>query len=132
MIKKLFSLLLILFCTNTHAGDTLDRIVAVVNDTPVMESELNHFTEVTKQQVMASGGSLPAETQLHKQMLEQLVDKKLQLQLAEQNNLNVSDSEIDQAIKNIAENNKFTIDELYLKIAEQGITKDDYRKEIRE
>lgn len=113
-------------------AEPLDRIVAVVNDTVVTQSELHHDMDLAKKQMTASNVPLPEQDQLRKQVLDQLINKKLQLQLAEQTGIRISDSDVDKAIQTIAKNNKITVGELYEKLNAEGFNVHDYRAEIQE
>lgn len=121
----------IIFAANTFAAQ-LDRIIAIVNDTPITQTEFDHSLNIIKQQLAENGAPAPADTELHKKILDQLVNRKLQLQAAEQNGIKIKEDEIDKAISTIASNNKLSVDDIYQKITEQGSNKIDYRKEIKE
>lgn len=116
----------------TPKTESLDRIVAVINDKVITESELNEAISAVKKQLKSSNVSFPTPTALHKQVLDQLINKKLQMELAEHAGISVSDNDVDKAIHTIATNNKLSVNEVYKKIAEQGLTVKDYRKEIHE
>ncbi len=113
-------------------AEPLDGIAAIVNESPITLSELNHQLAMIKRQMIGSHVPLPPSDILRKQVLDQLINKKLQLELAEHSGVNISDDELNNAINRIAQNNKMPIDELYKKIAEQGMNINEYHKEIRE
>ena len=110
----------------------LDRIIVIVNDSPVTQSELDDALSTAKKQLLASGMPTPSNITLNKQILNQLVDRKLQLQVAEQSGIKVTDEDINKVINDIASQNNFTVAELYQKLASQGMSKSDYRKEIHD
>lgn len=116
----------------THAAERLDGIVAIVNDSVITQSELDEAIDKIKNNYKRNNASLPTSDVLHKQVLDQLVNKKLQLQLAEQMGVKVSDEDVQKAISGIAKGNKITVSELYEKVAEQGMSKQEYLKNIRE
>jgi peptidyl-prolyl cis-trans isomerase SurA len=64
--------------------------------------------------------------------LEQLITKRLQLQVAKQAGINVTDTDLDSAIGNIAKQNNMTTSILYERLTQEGMTAKDYRSEIRE
>lgn len=139
-IKKIcvHSLLLILVFSHQPvfaAGknkQALDGIAAVVNDTIITHTELNQAMETTKKQLQASNVTLPANDTIKKQVLEQMINKKLQLALADQMNVKVEDTEVDKTIEMLAKNNNVSVDELYKKVNEEGVTTAAYRKEIHD
>jgi peptidyl-prolyl cis-trans isomerase SurA len=116
----------------TNKTESLDRIVAVVNDSVITQSELNQLLVSAKRQLQASNVSLPPSDQLRKQVLDQLINKKIQLQLAEQMGVHVSDEEVGKVVSGIAADNKLSVNELYQKVAEQGVNKENYLKDIHE
>lgn len=116
----------------THASESLDRIVAVLNDTVITQSELQESINTVKKQITASHMSLPTENILRKQVLDQLINRKLQLDLAEQAHISVTNAEVDAAIAGIAKDHNVSVAELYQKINEQGLTKAEYHKQIQE
>jgi len=138
--KKLYThiglLLLMLFMLPvTFAaikGEPLDKIVAVINDAVITQSELDDSMDLIKKQMEASNVPIPTHAVLRKQILDQMINKKLQLQLADRMGLSVSDKDVDNAIRTIAENNKVSVDELYEKIKEQGMNLEEYHKEIHD
>ncbi len=117
--------------TKAHE-QSLDRIIAIVNDTVITQSELDHAITTVKNQFASNPNSLPSEDVLRKQVLDQLVTRKLQLQIAEQANVRASDEDVNKTIARIANQNNLSVTELYQQLAKQGVSKDDYHKELRE
>lgn len=111
---------------------SLDGIVAIVNDSVITQSELNQTMNGIKKQLRASNVSAPEPKIFRKQVLDQLILKKLQSQVAEAMGIKVTDEDVNKAIKMIADNNKLSVNELYEKLAEQDIKRSEYEKEIRE
>ncbi|HET7921842.1 MAG TPA: SurA N-terminal domain-containing protein, partial [Gammaproteobacteria bacterium] len=73
------------------SGTLLDRIVAVVNDEVILESELDaRVSEITRQ-ISARNTALPPLAVLRKQVLDQMVMAKLELQQAAGKGITVSD-----------------------------------------
>lgn len=137
MMKRIFSCFLIyLCCTYAVAAKPanttkLDSIAAIVNDSVITQAELSSQLELIKKQA-GNQVTLPPENVLKKQVLDQFILRRLQLQLAKQAGIKVDEAMIDKAIQRIAEANKITVDVLYQKTSESGLTKKAYRKEIRE
>lgn len=110
---------------------TSDYIVAVVNQEPIT------YTEVDKrvsriQESSAPGTRLPAFDELRRQVLDALIDEKVQVSYARVVGMNVSDAELDQAIENIAAQNQLTLNELRQRMAADGLDYDRYRGSLRE
>jgi peptidyl-prolyl cis-trans isomerase SurA len=128
----LFASLLSPACFAATSSQSLDQMVAVVNDELITRSELNHAMAAAKAQLAQEGGGAPSEKVLEKQVLDQLINKKLQLQTAEQAGIKIPDSEVDEAIGRIAGQNNVSVNELYERVQQEGMTTDNYRHEIRE
>ena len=117
-----------LYATNT--GEQLDKIVAIVNDDVVTQSELNRSLLLAKAQASQEGAS--SKVQLKDQVLDDLINKKLQLQIAKQVGIHFNEEEIDRIIKNIADKNNVSVSALYERISSEGMSATEYRNELRE
>lgn len=132
ILMTFFALLFAQTVVAKNQPQSLDGIVAVVNDSAVTQSEINEATKAITAQFNGSNTPLPSADVLQKKVLEQVIDRKLQLQAAEQAGIKISETQIDQTIANIAKENGVTTDVLYEKVASQDLTRAEYRKEIRE
>ena len=108
----------------------LDTIVAVVNQDVITETELNAAIARTQAQLQQAKQPIPDQATLRNIMINQLIYQKLQLQLAKQNNIAATPEQVDQAIQEIAQNNKLTLAQLKAKLKGRGFTFDDFRKQI--
>ena len=68
-------LTLFLFQSNTHAYVPLDRIVAIVNDDVIMQSELETKIRTIRAQMQQQGSQLPPASILERQVLRQYCSK---------------------------------------------------------
>ncbi len=135
--KKLYSLFIAaLFFAGSHAMAAksigLDRVVAIVDEDVVLESELNDRTQAVLERLKGQYTELPEETVLRKQVLEQLVVERVQLGLAKRYEIKVEESEVDQAIDRIREKNKMTNEELSADLRRQGLSIAGLRNQIRD
>ncbi len=91
-------------------AEEIDRIVAIVNDDVVVESELQQTMAVLKQRFAEQGKhQLPPDNILKTQVLEKLVENRLQLQIAQLLGIQIDDQILNQTIKNIAKKNGLTL-----------------------
>ena len=109
----------------------IDHIVAVANDDVITHVELEKRVRLIKQQLQQRQAKLPPDDVLSKQILEQLIIERLQLQLAEQVGIRVDDETINQVINNIAQENKFTLDQFREVLAREGYNFADFRQNIK-
>ncbi|MDE2365956.1 MAG: peptidylprolyl isomerase [Betaproteobacteria bacterium] len=111
---------------------TIDRIVAVVNENVVTRHELDEILRATVKQLHKQGVQPPAPAVLEKQLLERLIVNRVQLQLAKETGLTVTDTELDQTLRRIAQENKLTMPEFYSALERDGISFNRFRDEIRD
>lgn len=109
----------------------LDQTVAVVNNDIITQSELNRTLTIIKSQLAQQNTSFSKE-QLYKQALDKLIDKKLELQVATQAGISITDADLNKIIEGIAKQNNISVKELYLKLNQEGMTANEYRKEMRD
>jgi peptidyl-prolyl cis-trans isomerase SurA len=98
----------------------LDRIVAVVDDNVILQSELDDAVRSVKQQYASSPGQLPPDDVLKRQVLDRLVLMKLQVAKAGEQGIRVSNSDIDQAVAAVAQQNRMTPAQLQQAVEQSG------------
>jgi peptidyl-prolyl cis-trans isomerase SurA len=109
----------------------LDRILAVVNEDVITESELSARLAQTKQQLTFDKIKLPTDAELRRQLLEHMVMERVQLQLAERAGIKIPDAEVDQAIEKIAAGNKMSVPEFRRMLERSGLKPQAHTDEIR-
>lgn len=129
MIKYLIAALLL--ATNVWA-QPLDRIVAVVNDEVILESELMEMQQTVRQQLRQRGAAVPPGEILSKQVLERLIIQRLQLQRADQVGVRVGDDALNAALKQIASNNNMNLRQFRDVLEDDGFSFSNFRDTIRE
>lgn len=111
---------------------TIDHIVAVVNENVVTRHELDEVLRATLKQLEKQGVQPPPPPVLEKQLLERIIVNRVQLQLAKETGLTISDSELDQTLRRIAQENKMSMQEFYNALEQDGISFNKFRDEIRD
>ncbi|MGH1429938.1 MAG: peptidylprolyl isomerase [Neptuniibacter sp.] len=134
-LHKLFSLaaLSLLIPSQTVLAEAvpLDRIAAVVNDGIVMQSELDQRVAIVKEQLQSKNTRLPADNILRSQVLNRLVLESIQKQLAAQQGIRISDSQLNAAISNIAQSNNMTLEQFRDALIAEGRDYKAAREQIR-
>ncbi|BAO45555.1 peptidylprolyl isomerase [Thiolapillus brandeum] len=125
------SLLLPATLTFAAEAELLDRIVAVVNDDVVLQSELDQEVASVKEKLAQVGAEDIPRDEIRKQALERLILEKLQLAEARKIGATVDDETLLMAMNKIAQQNGLSLDELAAALKEQGMSMDDYREELR-
>jgi peptidyl-prolyl cis-trans isomerase SurA len=115
----------------TGSGVLLDRIVAVVNDGVVLQSEVVQQATTIVQRLRAEGQQLPPPEILQKQIVERLIVQQIQLQRAERLGVDVTDDQLNAALGTVAQRNGMTLSQLPDALAQQGIDYASYRSDIR-
>ncbi len=98
----------------------LDRVVAVVNGEVItmsdLQRELSKRTDIKDERVM----------------LDDMIDRKLQMAEAKKTGLDVTDKELSDAVNDIMKRNKMDQKEFEAALAKEGLTLEQYRTEFRE
>ncbi len=113
------------------AGD-IDRILVVVNDDVITETELADRLAQTRKQLAAERIKAPPDDILRKQLLDRMVLERLQLQLAAQTGIRVSEADVDQALESIARRNKLSVEDFRKALARSGIDIAAHRAQTRD
>ncbi|MBT2115617.1 peptidylprolyl isomerase [Dyella sp. LX-66] len=116
----------------TQSNQPLDRIVAVVDDGVILQSELNDAVRSVQQQYASQPGQLPPMDVLQRQVLDRLVLMKLQVQKADDQGIRVSDADVDQAVGAVAQQNKMSADQLRAAVEQEGSSFAAFRQQLRE
>ncbi|RDS84437.1 peptidylprolyl isomerase [Dyella monticola] len=117
---------------DSNTSGPIDRIVAVVEDDVILQSELNDAVAAIQQQYANQPGQLPPIDVLRRQVLDRLVLMKLQLQRADDQGIRVSDSDVDQAVQAVAAQNKMTPDQLRGAVEQTGMSYAAYRQQLHD
>jgi peptidyl-prolyl cis-trans isomerase SurA len=116
-------------------ADVIERVVAVVNDDAIFLSELR--TKAAPYMSRAMGA--PTEAQriqaihaIYTQVLDHIIDTRLVEIAADEEEIVVTDADIDSAIANVREQSGLDPDAFWEAVAEQGFgTQAEYRADIR-
>ena len=110
----------------------IDSIVALVDDDVILRSELDIAIKGIVDRIRQQGGDLPPQSLLEKQVLERLVIRRLQLLRAFQTGIRISDTDIDQSLLMLAEQNQISLMQLRQVIEADGEDFGEFRQNIGE
>ncbi len=117
-------LLLSLSVQSTANGSVVvDRVVAVVNNEVITMSDLQR--EIA---VMKKGDA----DQDKRSVLEDMIDRKLQMAAAKRSGMDVTDKELADALADIMKRNNLDGAQFEAALAREGLTLDQYKSELRE
>src|SRR3546814_14833910 len=90
------------------AVQPIDKVVAIVDNDVVMQSQLDQRVHEVQQTIAKRGGGLPPPGVLDQQVLERLIVENLQLQIGERSGIRITDEELNQAVGTIAQRNNMS------------------------
>ena len=109
---------------------SLDRVVAIVDEDVVLESELNARMQGVWARLKEQYAQLPDEAVVRKQVLDQLILERIELGLTQRYEVKVDDEEVNQAIERIKDKSKMNQDQLIADLKRQGLTLDGLRAQL--
>lgn len=116
------------------ATETLERIVAVVNNDVILASELEEEVGLARQQIRQQGEQPPPDATLRAELLDQLINERLQMQRARQFGISIGDAAIERALQQIADDNSTDLTGLREEFQRQGVdfatVRDDVRRQL--
>ncbi|MFH1984734.1 MAG: SurA N-terminal domain-containing protein [Pseudomonadota bacterium] len=127
------------FCAATShsaARETIDRIVAYVNDDIIVLSELNEEIAPYVERIRQMGYSQEKHAEmlfkLRQDMLDRLIEQQLTDQEIKKAGISINEEEIDQSIERLKQANRMTAEMLTEALEKQGMTLDEYRDRTKE
>ncbi len=109
----------------------LDRIVAIVDNDVIMQSQLEQRLREVEQTIEKRGAEMPPRDVMQQQVLERLITENLQLQIGDRSGIRISDEELNQALATIAQRNNMTLDQFRSALAADGLSLETAREQIR-
>ncbi|EHP85734.1 PpiC-type peptidyl-prolyl cis-trans isomerase [Geobacter metallireducens RCH3] len=136
MIKTLITATLVLIATlpsPSHA-EVVNRILAVVNDEIITSYAVEKEKATILKEAERQQPPPPPESLVHldETALNRLIDKKLVEQKVRELDIKVSEEEVRQAIEDVKRQNKLSQESLVSALANQGLSFDQYKVQIRE
>nr|WP_254797369.1 peptidylprolyl isomerase [Pseudomonas aromaticivorans] len=122
-----------LLCCSTVQAEVqpLDRVVAIVDNDVIMQSQLDQRLDEVRQNLAKRGGDLPPRDALAPQVLERLIVENLQLQMGERSGIRIGDEELNRAMATIAQRNNLSLEQFRAALARDGLSYDDAREQVR-
>jgi len=126
---------LALATSSSADASIVERVVAVVGDQPILLTSIRErarpFLIDLQRRGLSPAQQAAAESELFRQLLERMIDERLQQIAAERARIRVTAEEIDAGIRNVAASQQLTTAQLLAEAARQGLSAQDYREEIR-
>jgi peptidyl-prolyl cis-trans isomerase SurA len=130
----------LVFVSNARAV-IVERVVAVIGERPVLWTELLRRGAATRMQIrmQTRDANVVAvqEQEMYKELLDRMIDDRLEEQQADKAHIAVTSQEIDRGISNIAaqaqaqQGRAVSVDDVLGEVHRRGMTDQDFRDEIR-
>ena len=135
-LNRLLHCLVLLGClaglAPTPQAAELDKIIAVVDEDVIMQSEFEQQLAKIREQIRRQGAQPPSASVLEKQVLERLILQKIQVQVAARTGITVTEQSLDKAIADIARRNNLSDDKFRDILASEGYDFKAFREDIRQ
>lgn len=110
----------------------LDRIVVVVNDGVILQSELDRAIGISTSQLRERGITMPPDSVLRAQVLDRLINARVQTQKAAEIGIRIDDRELNDVLSNIAQQNKMSLAQFADAVRKDGLDFLAVREQIRD
>ncbi len=108
-----------------------EYIVALVNSEPITNTEVNTKVERALQNGGPEIRNAP-RAELARAALERIISEKAQLQLAKEQGIKVDQLTVNQAAQSVANQNQISVEEMYRRLAADGIGREAFHEELRQ
>ena len=109
------------------AVEILDKVIAVVDDDVVMESELQERLALVKGNIAASGQASPPEDILVRETLDRLILENIQLQMGQRYGVRIDEQQINGAVTRLASQNGLTPEQFINQLESSNISYAEFR-----
>lgn len=118
--------------TGLAAPQLLDKVAVIVDDAIIMESEIDERTAGVLANIRKQGMAEPDTAELRQQIIERLIVESLQMQMAERAGVRIPDAQLNEAMANIAAQNKMDLDQFRAALQADGISFLGMRENVRQ
>lgn len=116
----------------TAAEQLVDGIAAQVGSRIVLMSEVLRVVGPQEAALRKAGGGDEEVSKLRAEALERLIESRLVEAVVARLEVSATDEEIDSTIRQIAEMNGLTLEQLYASVVFHGMSREDYRRQIKQ
>lgn len=110
---------------------SLDSIVAIVDEGIITRRELESQIELVRLDFKQTKRKLPDSSALKRQVLEALISDSLLLQQSANRGIQITDSQLNQTMQNIARQNNMTLSRYRQTLIADGLVYEKYRETVR-
>lgn len=117
---------------SSAAEREIDRVAAIVDNGVILKSDVDEIVNRVKRNAQAQGQTLPSDQALRTQATERLIIANLQLQMAQRMGLQISDAQLDDTIRNIAQSENLTLEQFRQQVINEEGNYERFREKVRE
>lgn len=117
---------------SSAAEREIDRVAAIVDNGVILKSDVDEIVTRVKRNAQAQGQTLPSDQALRTQATERLIIANLQLQMAQRMGLQISDAQLDDTIRNIAQSENLTLEQFRQQVINEEGNYERFREKVRE
>jgi len=132
MLSKALLLASLSFLPQISQGAPLDKIIAIVNDEVILESEFASNMQRAVAQIRQQGAKAPEKKVLQNQVIEQMISRTIMLRMAADQGIKVTDRQLNATITQIAKNNGMSLAKFREVLIAQGQDYISTREKIRD
>jgi len=126
------AVLLLIMSHSAIAKNSVNRIVAVVDQGVILQSQLDEQVKQMYQRLPAEQRAAISKADITKRVLDKMIMTELQLQIARRSGVSISPTEVDKSIDRIAKANKLNAKGFAAVLKKDGITLKSFKKSIRD
>jgi len=115
-------------------SELVDQVVAVVNKKLILQSDVDEIMEMVGDQELAGlegEKRVAALSELQTTIVDTLIGQELMEQAMNRSGVEIGDREVESAIADVARQNKLSVEELMEQLQRQGMSSDEYRREMK-
>jgi len=116
------------------AAELVDQVVAVVNKKLILQSDVDEIMAMVGEEEFDGLGEeerVARFSELQSTIIDTLIGEELMEQAMDRGGVEIGDREVESAIADVARQNKLSVDELMEQLQRQGMSSDEYRREMK-
>lgn len=125
-------ILLSIISLTAFAQNAVNRIVAVVDQGVILQSQLDEQVKQMYQRMPPEQRAALSNTDIQKRVLDKMITTELQLQIARRSGVSIPSTDIDAAIDRIAKSNKISQAKFLEVLKKDGISLASFKNSIRD
>ncbi len=134
MLSKIVAIASLLFLSQILAAASLDRIIAIVNDEVILESEFRQNMQRATQQIKQQRARIPSRKVLESQVMEQMISRTIMLKMASDQGMKITDRQLNATVSRIAKSNGMNLAKFRQALIAQGqdyiVTRENIREDL--